>query len=90
MTENKNSELRSIEEMSFEECYDELRVLVDKFEQGQMPLAESVDRFERGMLLLQRCSHQLGAAEKRVETLLQRIEPEKMADDELFDSNQGH
>jgi len=85
MSEFKGNEMRSTEEMSFEECYSELQGLVEQFEKGQMLLEESVDRFERGMLLLKRCNNQLGAAESRVETLLRRIEPDAELNDDKND-----
>lgn len=76
-----------VDALSFEECYTELQALVDQFEKGQMPLAESVDYFERGMQLLKRCNQQLNEAETRVEKLLHRIEPAEMdsLQDESFD-----
>ncbi|MBN1297695.1 exodeoxyribonuclease VII small subunit, partial [bacterium] len=43
---------RPVDTLTFEECYTELQALVEQFERGQMPLAESVERFERGMELL--------------------------------------
>jgi exodeoxyribonuclease VII small subunit len=72
-----DNDVKSIEKMTFEECYSELQTLVEQFEQGQMPLAESVDQFERGMLLLKRCNQQLNEAENRVEKLLRKIEPDQ-------------
>lgn len=65
----------TIKDLSFEECFAELQALVDQFEKGQMPLSESVDCFERGMKLLKHCNKELNDAEKRVEALLERIEP---------------
>ncbi|HPQ40973.1 MAG TPA: exodeoxyribonuclease VII small subunit [bacterium] len=75
MNPEKTDAARPVDEMTFEECYNELQQLVEQFERGQMPLMQSVDRFERGMLLLKRCNEQLAEAEQRVEHLLQRIEP---------------
>jgi len=81
MTSENAKEQKPVESMTFEECYSELQGLVEQFERGQMPLMTSVDRFERGMKLLQRCNDALADAEKRVENLLQRIEPEDPGED---------
>ncbi|MBN1880155.1 exodeoxyribonuclease VII small subunit [bacterium] len=81
MNKASKSDQIPIEEMSFEESYQELQLLVEKFEKGQLRLSESVERFERGMNLLKRCNQQLNEAEARVEKLLHRIEP--LMDSEL-------
>ncbi|MGB3976388.1 MAG: exodeoxyribonuclease VII small subunit [bacterium] len=78
MNQTSKKDWKSVNDMSFEECYSELQELVDKFEKGQMPLVESVDFFERGMELLKRCNQQLNEAESRVEKLLRRIDPDDM------------
>ncbi len=75
MKTEKAAKPKPVDEMCFEECYQELQGLVEQFEKGQMRLSESVERFERGMLLLKRCNLQLNEAEARVEKLLRRIEP---------------
>jgi exodeoxyribonuclease VII small subunit len=78
MNVNNKMDWKPVDALSFEDCYAELQALVDQFEKGQMPLAESVDYFERGMQLLKRCNQQLNEAESRVEKLLHRIEPVDM------------
>lgn len=89
MNPEKVNPEKPIEDMTFEECYSELQLLVEQFERGQMPLMESVDRFERGMRLLKRCNEQLADAEQRVETLLQRIEPADLDDSDPETSDPG-
>jgi len=75
MSSNAGKDLKPVEGMSFEECFQELEQLVEKFEHGQMALSESVDRFERGIQLLKKCSNQLTDAEKKVTDLMKRIAP---------------
>lgn len=75
---DKTKSKKTVSKMTFEECFDELEDLVNKFEQGKMPLSESIVKFERGVELIKKCSEQLSVAEKKVEELLQKISPEKI------------
>lgn len=76
MNSEKNEQtFKPVEEMSFEECFEELEQLVEAFEKGRMPLSESIRRFERGMSLIKRCSSELEEAEKKVNQLLSKISP---------------
>ncbi len=75
MNQSKRKPFANVNTMSFEECYQELESLVEQFEQGRMSLSESVARFERGMELMKRCSTELNEAEKKISTLLTKIDP---------------
>ncbi|KAA6185080.1 exodeoxyribonuclease VII small subunit [Thiohalocapsa marina] len=78
MTENKIDDPNA-----FEQAMKELERLVDRLEQGDLSLEESLTAFERGISLTRSCQHALDAAEQRVRILTERSEsavPEPVAD----------
>ena len=54
---------------SFEVALAELEAIVERMENGQLPLEESLAAYRRGAQLLQRCQRQLADAEKRIQIL---------------------
>ncbi len=60
----------------FEQSLDELELLVDKMEQGEMSLEESLAAYERGVGLYRRCQSALEQAELRVRLLSDPEQPE--------------
>ncbi len=56
----------------FESAMRDLEKLVERLEQGDMPLEESLAAFERGVLLSRACQTALKEAEQKVEILLKR------------------
>lgn len=56
----------------FEQALTDLESLVERLEQGDLPLEASLAEFQRGVDLSRRCQAALAAAEQRVEKLLQR------------------
>lgn len=56
-----------VSEMSFEQARDELILVVQKLEQGSLPLATSLSLWERGEQLAGRCEHWLKGARERLE-----------------------
>jgi exodeoxyribonuclease VII small subunit len=50
----------------FEPSMDELEALVERMEQGEVPLEESLKAFERGRELIARCKAILDDAERRI------------------------
>ncbi|MGB5832618.1 MAG: exodeoxyribonuclease VII small subunit [Thiohalocapsa sp.] len=58
----------------FERSMHELEALVDKLEQGDLTLEQSLDAFERGVNLTRTCQKALDAAEQRVRILTERSE----------------
>ena len=54
----------------FEKALAELETLVDKMEQGDISLEESLSCFERGMALTRQCQEALKQAEQKVQILL--------------------
>ena len=56
----------------FEVAMRDLEELVDRLEQGDLPLEESLAAFERGVMLTRACQTALKEAEQKVEILLKR------------------
>lgn len=79
--------------LSFEKSLSELEALVEKLEQGDVPLEEALKTFERGVALTRECQTALKAAQQRVEILLKRngesqLEPfETAAEDNAIDGD---
>lgn len=57
---------------SFEKDLQNLEKLVEKLEQGEMPLEDALEQFERGIALTRRCQQALQAAEQKVQILLKK------------------
>lgn len=57
---------------SFEDSFNELSMLVEKLQQGDLPLEDAISLFEKGMRLSFECEKYLDAASRRVEVLVQR------------------
>jgi exodeoxyribonuclease VII small subunit len=56
----------------FETAMRDLEELVDRLEQGDLPLEESIAAFERGVMLTRSCQTALKEAEQKVEILLKK------------------
>lgn len=74
-------------EFDFEEALQELEDLVEKMENGNIGLEESLQQFERGVSLTRACQKALLEAEQKVKILLQedgkeRLEPFDPEDNE--------
>ncbi|GAB6259794.1 exodeoxyribonuclease VII small subunit [Photobacterium sp. CCB-ST2H9] len=59
------------ENMAFEEAMNELDVIVNELESGEIPLEDALKKFERGIALARNSQQKLTQAEQRVEILLQ-------------------
>jgi exodeoxyribonuclease VII small subunit len=57
---------------NFESSLQELEALVEKMEQGDLSLEESLSHFERGVQLSRTCQQALKEAEQKVEILMQK------------------
>jgi exodeoxyribonuclease VII small subunit len=71
---------------SFEASLKELETLVEKMEQGELSLEESLQHFERGIQLTRSCQQALQDAEQKVEQLLKKNDREEVVP---FDSETG-
>jgi exodeoxyribonuclease VII small subunit len=56
----------------FEAAMRDLEQLVERLEQGDLPLEESLAAFERGVALTRACQSALKEAEQKVEILLKK------------------
>lgn len=54
----------------FEEALSRLESVVARLEDGELELEDSLEAFEEGVRLTRHCAEQLGAAERRIETLV--------------------
>ena len=57
-------------ERSFETSLAELKQIVTKLEDGDLPLEESLSLFEKGIKLSRECRERLANAERRIEILM--------------------
>jgi exodeoxyribonuclease VII small subunit len=69
---------------SFEEALSELEALVERMEQGELSLEDSLKSFERGVELTRACQQALTSAEQQVDILTSR-QPDAQA--EPFDGD---
>ena len=75
MAEKKRKD--ELSKLSFEESIRQLKEIVDKIEQGQIPLQDSLDQYEKGMALIKHCRGILQKAEKRIEKISQAEQAEE-------------
>ena len=66
--------------LSFEGALEELESIVERMEDGESSLEESLKLFERGMDLTRRCQKALDDAEQRIRTLADSDPPPVEAD----------
>ena len=63
---------KSTKTPGFEQSLQELESLVEKMEQGDLSLEDSLSHFERGVQLSRTCQKSLREAEQKVEILMQK------------------
>ena len=71
--------------IDFESALKELESLVEKMEQGDIRLEDSLQHFERGIELTRHCQQALQEAEQKVQVLLEkngRAEIKPLSDEE--------
>ena len=61
----------------FERSLDELELLVQRMEKGDLSLDDSLQAYERGVALYRHCQQALEQAELRVKLLSDPLEPEQ-------------
>ncbi len=74
MTERKPKD--DVSKLTFEQAINQLKGIVDKIEQGEIPLQDSLEQYEKGMALIKHCRDILQKAEKRIERISQEEPPE--------------
>ena len=82
MTERRTKD--ELTKLTFEEAIGQLKEIVGKIEQGEIPLQDSLEQYEKGMALIKHCRTILQKAEKRIEKISKEgpSEPENQDDDE--------
>ena len=75
MAERKNRD--EISKLTFEQAIHQLKDIVSKIEQGEIPLQDSLDQYEKGMALIKHCREILQKAEKRIEKISKEEPPER-------------
>jgi exodeoxyribonuclease VII small subunit len=58
------------EDLSYEEAFEELEILVEQLESGELKLEDALTLFERGQALAVRCSELLEGAQLRLTQLV--------------------
>ena len=73
---------------AFEDALEELEAIVERMEDGEPSLEESLKLFERGMDLTRRCQKALDDAEQRIRTFAESDPPSagaEIAEDPIAD-----
>ena len=65
-----------VSKLSFEEAIKELTSIVERIEQGEIPLQDSLQQYEKGMALIKHCRTILQKAEQRIEKISKEQETE--------------
>ena len=60
-----------MENLSFEESLEKLEEIVNKFENGDVPLDDAIDEFNKAMQLVKVCNQKLTAAEESIAKIVQ-------------------
>ena len=74
MNEKENNDISS--DLSFEDALEQLEEIVNKLENEDVSLEESVNLYERGMELSKYCTNTLENAEQRIEKVNKRLNEE--------------
>ena len=69
---------KDVTKLGFEDSIKGLKTIVQRIEQGEIPLQDSLEQYEQGMALIQHCRDILQTAENRIEKISkpQETEPE--------------
>ena len=57
--------------MSFEESLEKLEEIVNKLENGDVPLDDAIDEFNKAMQLVKTCNDKLNSAEEAIAKIVQ-------------------
>ena len=68
-------------EKTYEESFVELTSVVERLQQGDLPLEETIALFERGVRLSKECEAFLDEAGRRIDVLLQGEDGELVVDE---------
>ena len=84
MTKKKKKVAKSKTPLDFEAAVAELEQIVERLEDGDLGLTESLDQYERGVQFLKQCFDLLSNAEKRI-AMLTGVDAEGQPIGESFD-----
>jgi len=87
MTERKPKD--DMTKLTFEQAINQLKGIVDRIEQGEIPLQDSLEQYEKGMALIKHCRDILQKAEKRIEKISKEEPPEPEKEPEDRDPNRN-
>ena len=62
----------NLENMTFEEALEELELIVNKLEAGEVTLEDAVEAYERGSKLKDQCQKRLNEAKMKVEKIKEK------------------
>ena len=65
---------------SYEKIFDDLEIIVQKMDSGEISLEKSLELFEKGMNLIQEGKDRLGQAESKVKTLINKSDSKAVTD----------
>lgn len=68
-TTKPSKDASTTDDLPFEKAMERLEAIVERIEQGEVGLEESVKEYEKGMALLARCRQILSQAEQKIEEL---------------------
>lgn len=74
MAKKKNTEIDP-QDLDFESAIKALTEIVEKIEQGEIPLQDSLEEYEKGMTLIKHCRGILQQTEQRIIDISQQSEP---------------
>ena len=66
---------KKIDEMTFEEAFEKLNEILEKFESGEVSLEKSINLYEEGMLLKNHCEKKLNNAEMKIKKVVSKKIP---------------
>jgi len=61
-----------VKKFDFEKALEELEKIVEKLEEGNVPLEESITLFEKGKALCNQCIAKLTEVEKRISVIIEK------------------
>ncbi len=80
MTERKPKD--DVAKLTFEQAIHQLKEIVGRIEQGEIPLQDSLEQYEKGMALIKHCRDILQKAETRIEKISKEEPPEPQKEEE--------
>ena len=60
-----------MQDLSFEESLEQLEEIVNKLENGDVPLDDAIDEFNKAMQLVKICNDKLNAAEESIAKIVE-------------------